>query len=141
MSYTTIAAALTTLLRGVAALKVVYDYEPKEIASEDLLGGYPAATVSALSHANSFHDLAANQRIYSFMVRLYYPTPDGRDADAESTLRSVMDTIITTLEADVTLNGSCEWAKPTDASWSFQMREIPLRVVELTIECHKRVLR
>jgi hypothetical protein len=52
-----------------------------------------------------------------------------------------MDSIILTLEHDVTLGGSCEWAKPTDASWSFQEREIPLRAVDLTIECHKRVLR
>jgi hypothetical protein len=32
-------------------------------------------------------------------------------------------------------------AKPTEASWSFQEREIPLRAVDLTIECQKRTLR
>jgi hypothetical protein len=125
----------------IPAIKIVYDYEPKELASEDLNGGYPAATISALSHANDFHDLAGNARTFAFVVRLYYPTSDTREADAEYTLRSVMDSIITTLEYDVTLGGSCEWAKPTEASWSFQEREIPLRAVDLTIECQKRTLR
>ena len=141
MSYVTLAAAIQSLLQTIPAIKVVYDYEPKELASEDLSGGYPAATVSALSHANAFNDIPANRRQYSFMVRLYYSTADGRDSDAETTLRSVVDGVITTLEHDVTLGGACDWARPTEGNWSYQEREIPLRVVEVTIECMKRALR
>lgn len=133
MSYVSIAQQLVTILQGISDLTAVYNHEPKELKD------YPCAIVSAASHKDAFSDTAANKRIYTFTVRLYFRTDVAQDA--ETVLRSLADSVISAIEVNVTLNGVCDFAKPTEGAWDYQEREVPVRVCILTIECNKRVNR
>lgn len=133
MTYTAIAAGIKNILDGVTGLAVAYDYEPKE------LGQYPAATLTALSHADTFADLAANSREFTFAIRVYYRTEDA--ASAESVVRGIVDDIIAAIESDVTLGGVCNWAKPTGGTWAFGEREVPVRYCQITLTARIRVMR
>lgn len=133
MSYVTIAAQLKTILQTITELNQVYDYEPKELLK------YPCATITSTSHKNEFNDLAANRRIFTFTIRIYNRTDIA--SDAETIMRIVADRVITTIEGNVTLNGSCDWASPTEGKWGFAEREVPVRICEIAIEAAKRVNR
>lgn len=133
MSYVSIAAQLVNILQGVSDLVTVYNHEPKELKD------YPCATVTAASHKDAFSDTAANRRVYLFTIRLYFRTDVAQDA--ETVLRSLADSIISAIESNVTLNGACDFAKPTEGAWDYQEREVPVRVCILTIECNKRINR
>lgn len=133
MTYVSIAAAIVTKLQTVTELEQVFSHEPKE------LGKFPSATVTAFAHKDTFADTAANQREFIFMIRLYYRT--DAEQDAETILRNVTDKVIEKIESDVTLGGSCDFARPSEGKWLYQTREVPVRVVEVTIECLKRLNR
>ena len=133
MTYVSLGLALETILNTIVEFNAVYNYEPKELLK------YPTATVTALSHEDIFSDTATNTRVFTFTIRLYYRT-DLED-DAESILRDLADKVIVALEADPTLSGACDFAKPTKASWTYSEREVPVRIVEMTIDINKRVPR
>lgn len=133
MTYVTIAAGIKTLLDTVDGLAVVYDHEAKELAN------YPAATITAAGHENSFADLQANKRMYSFYIRVYYRTADADTA--ESAVRTIVDDIIAAIEADVTLSGTCDYAMPTRSTWAYVEREVPLRYAQITVQAKTRVAR
>lgn len=133
MSYVSIVAQIKTLLLTIAEINIVYDYEPKELVK------YPCTTVTATGHNNEFGDLAANKRRFLFTIRCYTRTDSA--SDAETILRTVADKVIEKIENNVTLGGSCDWARPTEGRWSYQEREVPVRVCEMTIEAVKRVNR
>ena len=133
MSYVNIAQQLVIILQSISDLAAVYNHEPKELKD------YPCATVSAASHKDAFSDTAANRRIYIFTVRLYFRTDVAQDA--ETVLRGLADSVIGMIESNVTLNGVCDFAKPTEGTWDYQEREVPVRVCILTIECNKRINR
>lgn len=133
MTYVSIAAGIMARLQTVSELEQVYNHEPKELAK------FPCATVTAFSHADIFADTAANTRQFTFMVRLYFRTDVAQDA--ETVLRSVADKVIEKIESDVTLNGSCDFARPSEGKWLFQQREVPVRVVEITVEALRRLNR
>jgi hypothetical protein len=132
MSYEDIGNAIYSMLGGITEFDIVYNYEPNELKK------FPCATVSALSHANTFNDTAANRREFLFVVRVYF----RRDmTDYENVMRKVVDLIITTIEADPSLTGACDFAEPTESKWLFQEREVPVRVCEVTINAIKRLNR
>lgn len=133
MTYTAIAGGIKNILDGVTGLAVAYDHEPKELLQ------YPAATLTALSHADAFADLAANNREFVFTIRVYYRTEDA--SSAERVVRSIVDDIIAAIESDVTLRGTCDYAKPTGGTWAFGEREVPVRYCQITIAAKKRVMR
>ena len=126
---------LVSILQGVSSLKVVYGKEAKA------LGQFPAACVSAMGHENSFHDLAANDKTYHHFVRIYFRTDENNDADYEDVLESVADDVITALEHNLTLNGSCDWSLPTSGNWGFGEKEVPVRYLELVVTSRARVIR
>lgn len=133
MTYVSIAVQLKTLLQSITELSTIYDYEAKE------LNQYPCATLTASSHKNDFQDTAANRRSFVFTVRLYNRTDSA--SDGERIMRVVADKVMQTIEANVTLNGSCDWATPSEGVWGYQEREVPVRVCEITIVVLKRVVR
>ncbi len=133
MSYATIGSALKTLLDTIGDFNVVYNYEPKELLK------YPCGTVTASGHSDEFASTASNQRTFRFAIRLYYRTDTAEDA--EGILRTLTDTVITTVEGDPTLSGACDFARPLSATWIYQEREVPVRVCDLGIECLVRLPR
>jgi hypothetical protein len=56
-------------------------------------------------------------------------------------LQGIADAIISAIEANVTLNGACDFARPTASKWLYAERELPVRIVEITVEATKRVNR
>lgn len=134
MSYVSIAAQIKVILQTITEINVVYDYNEKQ------LDKFPAVTISMAGHDNEFGDLAANKRIYRFFVRLYVRSDS--DSDAERILRIIADKVIEKIENNVTLNSSCDFANPTRASPpTFLEREIPVYMLEMTVEVRKRVNR
>lgn len=133
MSYVEISEGIVNLLDTIPEIAAVYDHEPKELKS------YPCVTVSAFEHDNEFHDLAANKRRYSFLIRAYFRTDNAQDA--ETVLRTIADNIVSTIESNIRLQNSCDFASPTKARWGYVEREVPVRYVEITIDAFKRVLR
>lgn len=135
MSYVSISSAIATLLNTVTELNQVTEYEPKEVKK------YPAAAITPLGHDNAPYDIAANRRVFSFIVRLYYRIDDGVGTTYEGVMRDLVDKVLNKLESSVTLNGSCDFSLATKAKWLFQEREVPVRVVEISIDAVKRVNR
>lgn len=133
MTYVSIASGITAKLQTVTELEQVYNHEPKELAK------FPCATVTAFSHTDVFADTAANTRQFTFMIRLYFRTDVAQDA--ETVLRVVADKVIEKIESDITLNDSCDFARPSEGKWLFQQREVPVRVVEITVEALRRLNR
>lgn len=133
MGYVSIGNKLKDLLDTLTDLKAVYNYDPNE------LGIYPSATIEALAHQNTAYDTAANNRTYTFVIRLFYRTDE--DADAESILRDLADQVIDVLEQNVTVAGVWEILRQTNAQWIHAQREVPVRVCELTVEIRSRELR
>lgn len=133
MSYVSLGSALTTILESISDINAVYNHEPKELKD------YPAVTVTALRHQDTFSDTAANKRVFTFNIRVYFRT--DVEQDAESVLRGIVDQIISAIESNVTLSGACDFARPTEAVWDYQERELPVRVAVLSVECVKRINR
>lgn len=78
------------------------DHDPDPLAS------YPAVTVEAGSHQDSFYGGAANQRVFSFLIRCYYPIASGRDQSAFGRLIGVVDEIVSVREPNVKVEGVWE---------------------------------
>lgn len=133
MTYVNIGNEIFTLLDEITELQAVYNKEPAELER------YPCATVSASAHENQAGDTAANIRRFSFIIRLYYKL-DGTN-DAEAILRDMADKVIAKIESNVSLNGSCDYARPTRGIWTQGEREVPIKVVEITVDAFKKVNR
>lgn len=133
MGYVSIAAKLVELLQEITDLAVVYDYDPEKLEQ------FPAATITAQGHQNSFLDTAANDRRFSFLIRLFYRL--DVDQDAETTLRDLTDQVIAKLEANVVVQGVWDMAMPTEATFLKDKREVDVEIVELTVAIRSRVLR
>jgi hypothetical protein len=133
--YKTVKDAIVTTLQGVTSLKIVYGKEEKAIKK------FPAACVSAKEHNNIYNDLAGNSRSVVHYIRLYFRTDETNDPDYEDILESVADEVINALEHDVTLGGACEFTKPTNGVWGNADKEVPVRMLEITLESRKREVR
>jgi len=131
--YNAVATQIIAILNTISGINIVYDGEKKELKK------YPAACVSFIGHQNKFNDSAANRRVVSFMIRVYYRSED--ETDAEQTVRNIADAIVSAIESNVTLNGSCELATPTTGKGFYAEREVPVRGIEITIDAVKRVIR
>jgi hypothetical protein len=133
MSYESIKTQLVATVSTVNLLNHVYDHEPKEIAK------YPAATVTAVGHRNKEYDTSANRRVFQFHVRCYYRTEDAQSAETE--LIKVADALISAIESNYTLGGSCDRCEATEGRWYFVERELPVRYFEILVSAIKRVNR
>src|SRR4051794_9826760 len=132
MGYVAIGTKIIDLLDDLGDFSKLYNYDPNE------LGGYPAATVAAIGHQNTFKTIGAggaNDRQNRFMIRLYYRTDN--DEDAESILRDLADKVITKIEANVTVAGVWDIAEPTESVWRTGEREVPILAVEITATFRK----
>jgi hypothetical protein len=132
MSYVSISAKLIELLDQITQIEQLYNYQPDSIQT------YPAAVVTASGHQDTFRDTAANNRRFTFLIRLYYRT--DAEQDAESILQDLTDKVIAKLEANVTVAGVWDILRPLSASWTYH-DEKPERIVEITVSAEKRVAR
>jgi hypothetical protein len=134
MSYVVIGNKIEELLGEIAELNGrVYSHEPDELAK------YPCATVKMNGHENQFGDTGRNIRSYSFLIRLYYRSQNN--ATAESVLRDITDKVIVKLESNVSIANVWEIARPTNARTFTIDRELPVQVVEISMNAEVRPLR
>ena len=131
MSYTNIATALVTICETITEISEVYDHEPKELIN------YPAIAISSLGHEDAPADTARNRRTFTFNIRCYVRA----DETSEATLRSLADKIIDAIEGDVTIGGSCDFAKPSRGQFTYPPKEIPVQAVEIKIDAVVKVSR
>jgi hypothetical protein len=132
MSYVSISSKIIELLGEITDIAQLYNYQPDGIQS------FPAAVVTASGHQDRFRDTAANIRSYIFLIRLYYRT--DVEQDAETILQGLTDQVIEKLEAHVTEQGVWDIARPLNATWTYDPDE-PRRIVEITVNIEKRVVR
>jgi hypothetical protein len=132
MSYVAISAKLIELLDTIAEIEVLYNHQPDSIQT------YPAAVVIASGHQDRFRDTAANIRAFTFLIRLFYRT--DVEADAEGILQDLTDKVIAKLEANVSVTGVWDIARPLSGTWTYDP-DNPIRVVEITVNIEQRVLR
>ena len=136
--YKPIKDQIVAILQGVSSLKQVYGKEEKAPAD------FPAACISAKEHTSSFSSVGTggvNKREYHHFVKIYFRTDEKNDADYEDILESTADDVIAALEANITLNDTCEYAVPTTGAWRFGTKQVPVRFLELTVTATVRVKR
>lgn len=126
MSYTGISGGIKNILDDVKSLQAVYTEEPQNLLV------YPCAAISAVSHTDEFADTSRNRRTFTFVIRLYQRVNDP--THGESVLLGIADDVLEALEEDPTLDGTCNFARPTRGAWSYVERETPVRVCEITVE-------
>jgi hypothetical protein len=51
------------------------------------------------------------------------------------------DLVITKLEANLSLQGTCDYSYPSRGLWRTAEREVPVKVVEIQVDAYKRVNR
>lgn len=133
MSYVSIATAIYNLLLEIPELQAVYLKEPAELLR------FPCATVSSAEHENVAQDTAANRRRFSHVIRLYHKQDSANTV--EPIMRDIADKVIAKLEANVSLQNSCDYSTPTRGVWARPEREVPVLLVEITVDAYKRVNR
>lgn len=134
MTYAGLLTALQATLSTVTGLTV-------SIGEKKALGTFPYACISNLNHDNEFKDLAGNKRQYQFVIRFYYRTDNTNDPDFEIKLATVVDSVISILEHEVTLGGVCDFATPSKGNWTYGEKEVPVRICEIKITANGRILR
>lgn len=116
-------------LTGAGKLSVVYEYH------EGNLSGYPAITFDVSDVANEFLTNTENVRRYSWKLFVYQNIGEGITlAEAVRILDEVCDDVISTVETNLTINSTCDFATPSVGPRMFmQSPQGEMLVQELTI--------
>ena len=134
MSYTSISTQLASIIDEITAVQAVYEYAPKNP------GPFPYVTVEESGNTDIFLSTAANEREYEFMIRVYYPLDDS--SACSRIMKSVVDSIISELEGNNTLDGVVSWSLPVTAKWLYTVNAPkPMRVCEITLRAKEVVNR
>ncbi len=126
--FTAIISQLKTLLTTVTGVQLVYDYEPNKPTK------YPYISITPLGHAKSqYESLRDASRQVKIMIRVYGHLHDTQKT-GQTNLRSVVDSIINTLEHkdNVTLGGTVSYSELSESNFRFVHKESQLYVCEIT---------
>lgn len=131
-----ISGKIVTMLGGITGLFGVYDYEPDKPTD----GKYPFATVSVGDFDGRFGDNQRNERIYTFIVRVYQERVNFGNEKAERLVREIADEVLTLFDNNTTLDGMVKFVKPLSGNFDYVDREIgDTRIIEFVLECHNVV--
>lgn len=124
-----------TLIPSVTNIRStnIFDHEITDLA------GFPAATITMQELLGRVIDNNRNEVTYRFIIRVFIDRGKANfgSSKAESVLRSTIDTLVTKIHADPTLNGNCINSKPFDIKFGYVDRENQnIRVGELTLDCY-----
>jgi hypothetical protein len=126
MSYTAITNTIYAKLQEVTAFSTVYNYEPKESDA------YPYASISPRNATDEVFDTASNRISYQILVRIIDFNKES--ATMEASVRSLVDSVMTKLRANQTLDWNCHFMK-VEVQWGYSQEEIPARVADVIITC------
>lgn len=125
--FTAIINQLKTLLTAVAGVQLVYEYEPNKPTK------YPYVSIMPLGHNKSqYETLRDSSREVKIMIRVYGHLHDTQKT-GQTNLRSVVDSIINTLEHknNVTLSGTIDYSELSESNFRFVNKESQLYVCEI----------
>jgi hypothetical protein len=132
--FTAIIAQLKTLITAVAGVQLVYDYEPNKPTK------YPFVSITPLGHAKSeYASLRDATREVRIMLRVYGHLHDTQKT-GQTNLRTVVDSIINTLEHkdNVTLSGTINYSELSESNFHFVNKESQLYVCEIIYHAQVR---
>ena len=111
-----LSAAIVTTLKTVTGLhNEVYDYHPAEFTR------FPTAVVVGAGHDEEIADNARDLRLYHYDIIVYHSrSKDGFGTSAAETARRTLeDSILTALDANQTLTGTCLWSRVRTGGWNY----------------------
>ena len=94
MSWQTIRPQIQTFLQGIAGIQEVKGTPSLKFT------GYPSAYVVQSDNVSEFETTSENQRIYAFIVRLFYQTKNIGVDTAVERLEKVVDTVLDELDKE-----------------------------------------
>ena len=126
--FSAIIAQLATLIATVSGVQIVYDYEPNKPAK------YPFVSITPIGHVKSeYATLRDSSREVRIMLRVYGHLHETQ-MTGQTNLRTVVDSIIDTLEKkdNVTLSGTIDYSELSESTFHFVNKESQLYVCEIT---------
>lgn len=94
MSWQTIRPQVKTLLDGISTVREVSGTPKLKF------NNYPAAYVVPSENQSEYETSQANERVYAFIVRLFYETKSTTVDTAMDRLEDVVDTVLDTLDKE-----------------------------------------
>lgn len=129
MNIQTISDQIVAILNGVSEIKYVYDYEEAEPS------GYPCATVTPADQNASFADTSRNERHYIFSIKVKQERTSQGANKSENIMRGLVDSLVSTFDANYNLNNACNFAHPIPSRWFYQSApDVDVRVAEIILE-------
>jgi len=107
----------------------VYDYAATQFES------YPAVVVTSTDLAGEFADTSRNKDSFSFNI-LCLADRLNKEAEVESTMRKLVDDIVTRLNNNSTINANANtYGKPVNIKWGYATAPDPdMRVAAITYQ-------
>ena len=130
----TLSGAIVTKLQTVSELNGVYNYE----VAQPTNGQYPFATVSIRNGTGVFGSNQRNIRKYTFTINVYQERTKAAmgSENAETVIRTLIDSILTAFDNDIRLGGACLWVEPLSYDANYIDREIgDTRIVQFQGVC------
>lgn len=134
MIYDNIIAQLKTIAEANTALKAVYDVLPKATTA------YPYCAIIPSGFNDGYQNLRDMRRHYVVTMYLFSNLTDDYE-NGQKQLRDIIDDLVDSIEADVTLNGTVDFIDTVTGSLKFATREAPLLAGEITITASKLINR
>lgn len=125
--FSDIIAQLKTVIAAVTGVQLVYDYEPNKPTQ------YPFVSITPLGHTRSqYNTLRDTTREVKIMLRVYGHLHETQKT-SQTNLRTVVDSIINTLEHkdNVTLSGTIDYSELSESTFRFVNKESQLYVCEI----------
>jgi len=122
-------------LQGITDIQAIYEYATINFS------GYPAAVINFQTIDSSVEDLKHNERIYRFIVHLFYESENTSREMAQARLEDVAEQVVNAFETDQFLDGitmpsgiDALWIRPStnpivkEDKWLICDIELPIRV-------------
>lgn len=119
-------AEIVSEIKKSAYVGDVFDY------AETALSNYPAVIVTSSDLSGQFADTSRNKDTFSFNI-LVLADRLNRAKDVESTMRVLVDDIVTRLNNNTTINGNSNtFGKPVSIKWGYGSAPEPdMRIAQI----------
>jgi len=119
MSFSTLRTQIQSKLESITNIQQVKNYPT--VPTE-----FPGATITPSDTDSDYETTEENKRIYTFVVRLFYPAKEPTMSTAISALEGLIDEVVDEFDKDETMTGISMPAKytliqlmPTPSVWDY----------------------
>lgn len=141
--FTTLLEKIVSILEANTLIQEVHNFEKQKF------DGDPVAVVSPSGNESDYNTINANERIYSFAVRLFVSrtarSGDG-DKEADRVLRKLVDSVVDDIDKDFIFEGLTVPTGycminvfATPSQWGYSGAEDEYRVAEIIVRCRVNV--